>query len=112
MYFGLLPALLLRPLSRKLHAKLTQLTVGTCEANRHALKQQPKRPAHSSRFPACWCQLCLLLPERVNGARVRITGQVRERSERDTGIGARGRPARPLTRARRASCPRPTPACS
>jgi hypothetical protein len=112
MYFGLLPALLLRPLSRKLHAKLTQLTVGTREAKRDALKQLPVRTAHSSLFPACWCQLCLLLPERVNGARVRITGQVRERSEHDASIGARGVPERPLTRAARASCPRPTSACS
>lgn len=83
LYFGIVPALLLRPLNYRLHVRVSHAIVGASPTSRQlsvccapvADTPAPARPVCVS-SAAVWCTLCLLVPERVNGARVRVTGQV------------------------------------
>jgi hypothetical protein len=77
---GFVPTILLvRPLNRALYHKLIHTIVGA-----HA-RSAPRRPhaaarpdARAFRHPAAlWCTVCLALPERINGVRVRVSGTVR-----------------------------------
>lgn len=71
-----MPALLLRPISRSLYYSLSHAIVGACPQSLLVRRLR----AHALPIlctPAAWCTLCLLLPERVNGVRVRISGQAR-----------------------------------
>jgi hypothetical protein len=84
LYLGFVPLmLLLRPLHRRLYYTLTHAIVGACVARAnlrlavgtHFVRRGLRRALR--RCAAVWCTLCLALPERVNGVRVRVTGEVR-----------------------------------
>lgn len=80
---GFVPTILLvRPLNRALYHKLIHTIVGAhaCSAPRrpHAAARPDAHAARASRYPAAlWCTVCLALPERINGVRVRVSGTVR-----------------------------------
>ena len=71
---------LVRPLNRALYHKLLHAVVGARAAHaRSALRPSARAPdaRRARRAAAMWCTVCLALPERVNGVRVRISGTVR-----------------------------------
>ena len=83
---GFVPCILfMRPLNRALYHKLIHAIVGararSAPCRPRAAARADARFARACRPPAAlWCTVCLALPERVNGVRVRVSGTVRPRT--------------------------------